>query len=144
MRFLSSFFKCLMMVVVLFGVTAGEASAKAKAHHASKPAASKKSESATPSDVATSKSGWQVGMIKDDKGNFSYCLMRAEFNNDLSLAFALSPKQEINIGIGVPKAGFSKDEKHPMNVAIDNAYSKDAIAIAANPELLLLPMHQDK
>ncbi len=143
MRFLSSFFKCLMMVVVLLGVTAGEASAKAKAH-ASKPAASKKSESATPSDVATSKSGWQVGMIKDEKGNFGYCLMRAEFNNDLSLAFALSPKQEINIGIGVPKAGFGKDEKHPMNVSIDKAYSKDVVAIAANPELLLLPMHQDK
>lgn len=141
MRFLSSFLKCLMMVVVLCGVGAGDASAKTKSHSA-KPAAAKK---AAPGDVATSKAGWQVRMSRDEKGNFGYCVMSAEFNNDLSLAIALSPKQEINIGIGVPNAGFTKDEKHQMNVAIDNLYSKTgAVAIAANPELLLIPMHQDK
>lgn len=144
MRFLSSFLKCLMMVVVLLGVSAGDGFAKTKAQ-ASKNEASKKSDSSkTSSDVATSKNGWQVRMSRDEKGNFGYCVMSADFNNDLSLAVALSPKQEINIGIGVPKAGFSKEEKHPMNVAIGKSYSKDAVAIAANPELLLLPMHQDK
>ncbi len=136
MRFLSSVIKCLLMVALVVGVSAGDASAKAKT-------APKKSESSA-SDAAQSKNGWQVGMIRDEKGNFNYCLMRGEFNNDLSLAFAMSPKQEINIGIGVPKAGFAKDEKHQMNVSIDKLYSKDALAIAANPELLLLPMHQDK
>lgn len=140
MRFISSLLKCLMVVVVLFGVSASEASAKTKAH--ANKEASKKSEAS--SDVATSKSGWQVRMSRDEKGVFGYCVMSANFSNDLSLAIALSPKQEINIGIGVPNAGFAKDEKHPMNVSIDKAYSKDGVAIAANPELLLIPMRQDK
>lgn len=141
MRLLGSFLKCLMIAVLLLGATSGDASAKAKAH-ASKPAASKKSESS--SDVATAKGPWDVGMIKGEKGEFAYCLMRANYNNDLSFAIALSPKQEINLGISVPKAGFSKDEKHAMVVSIDGLYKKDAVAIAANPELLLLPMHEDK
>jgi hypothetical protein len=130
----------------LLGATAGDVLAKSKSGEA-KPAASKKDASKkeeSSSDVAQSKKGWEVGMIKGEKGEFNYCLMRAEFNNDLSFAIALSPKQEINLGIGVPKAGFDKEEKHPMKVTVDGAYSKDAVAIAANPELLLLPMRQDK
>ncbi len=130
----SSFLKYLLIAVLVLGSGAGDAYAKTKT-------AAKKE--AAPSDVAQSKNGWQVGMIKGEKGDFSYCLMRAEFNNDLSFAVALSPKQEINLGIGVPKAGFTKDEKHQMKVSV-GSYSKDAVAIAANPELLLIPMHEDK
>lgn len=93
---------------------------------------------------ATLKGDWQVGMIKDDKGAFGYCLMRGVFNNDLSLAVALSPKQELNLGVGVPKAGFAKDEKHQMIVSIDKLFKKGAVAVAAEPELLIMPMGNDK
>lgn len=93
---------------------------------------------------ATLKGDWQVGMIKDDKGAFGYCLMRGVFNNDLSLAVALSPKQELNLGVGVPKAGFAKDEKHQMLVSIDKLFKKGAAAVAAEPELLIMPMGNDK
>lgn len=149
LRFSSFFLACFVVAVLGAGMHA-DALAKTKEHGASHAAAKKESaknsdkNSSKDSDVASSKKGWEVGMIKGEKGEFSYCLMRAEFDNDLSFAIALSPKQEINLGIGVPKAGFTKDEKHPMTVSIDKLYSKDAVSIAANPELLLLPMHQDK
>lgn len=143
MRILSSFsarsfLKCFLIAVLVLGAGADDAYAKTKT-----PAKSAAKKESAPSDVAQSKNGWQVGMIKGEKGEFSYCLMRAEFNNDLSFAIALSPKQEINLGIGVPKAGFTKEEKHQMKVSV-GSYSKDAVAIAANPELLLIPMHEDK
>ncbi|MDX1921686.1 MAG: hypothetical protein SFW65_00965 [Alphaproteobacteria bacterium] len=138
----SSFLKCFLIAVLMLGTSAGDVHAKTKE---SAKAASKKAESKSEakSDVAQPKEKWQVGMIKGEKGEFNYCLMRAEFNNDLSFAIALSPKQEINLGIGVPKAGFTKDEKHQMNVSIGSVYNKDAVAVAANPELLLIPMHED-
>lgn len=143
MRFPSTFsaasvLKCLLIAMLVLGTGAGDAYAKTKA-----PAKSAEKKESAPSDVAQSKKGWQVGMIKGEKGEFSYCLMRAEFNNDLSFAVALSPKQEINLGIGVPKAGFTKEEKHQMKVTV-GSYSKDTVAVAANPELLLIPMHEDK
>jgi hypothetical protein len=94
--------------------------------------------------VAQPKADWRVGMINGDKDKFNYCLMKAEFNNGLSLAIALSGKQEVNIGIGVPKAGFSKEDKHPMTVKIDDLYTRNAVALAAEPELLIVPMGADK
>ncbi len=139
MRMLGSFLNVFLIAVLVLGAGASDAyAAKAKT-----PAKKTESKSEAKSDIAQPKDKWQIGMIKGEKDEFNYCLMRAEFNNDLSLAIALSPKQEINLGIGVPKAGFTKDEKHQMNVSIGTAYAKDAVAIAANPELLLIPMHQD-
>lgn len=93
---------------------------------------------------ATPKAAWQVGMMKDPKGNFGYCMMRAPYSSGLSLAVALSPKQEINLGIGVPKGGFGKEEKHQIIVGIDKIYKKGAVALAADPELLIMPMSADK
>lgn len=144
MRFLSSALKGLLVTTFLFGMASGEASAKI--HHATSHAKKQGAEksSSVSKNAAQPKGDWQVGMIKNDKGEFNYCLMRADYNNDLSLAIALSPRQEINIGVGVPKGGFSKDEKHPINVKVDAAFGKDAVALAAEPELLIIPMRDDK
>lgn len=94
-------------------------------------------------DVATPKGKWDVQMVPGPKGDFGYCLMRAPYSNGLTLAIALSPKQEINVGVQVPNADFTKDEKHPLNVSIDKLFSKDRVAIAIEKELLLAPMQAD-
>jgi hypothetical protein len=108
--------------------------------------AAKKKEAAKPAaaSAATLTKDWQVGMIKNEKGDFGYCLMRGVFNNGLDLAIALSPKQEINLGVGVPKAGFTAEEKHEMLVTVDGIYKKSGVAVAPQPELLLTPMGSDK
>lgn len=94
--------------------------------------------------AATPKGDWGVGMIKDDKGKFDYCLMRAPYSNGLSLALALSPKGELNIGVQVPKAEYKKEDKFPMVVAVDGKLDRQRVAVPVNPELLLTPMGPDK
>jgi invasion protein IalB len=135
MRLSFSFVCSFLALFFLFGTVAQPAYAKAK---------QPSKQSAAKGGVAQPKADWQVGMIKGDKDKFNYCLMKAEFNNDLSLAIALSGKQEVNIGIGVPKAGFGKEDKHPMTVKIDDLYTRNAVALAAEPELLIVPMGADK
>ncbi|NDE91519.1 MAG: hypothetical protein EB059_10385, partial [Alphaproteobacteria bacterium] len=98
MRFSTLLLKYLVLAVLILGAGMSDAEAKTK-QAAAKPTA--KTE-VKKGEAAQQKGEWQVGMIKGEKGEFNYCLMRGEFNNDLSLAIALSPKQEINIGVGVP------------------------------------------
>lgn len=93
---------------------------------------------------ASPKGDWGVGMIKDDKGKFNYCLMRAPYDNGLSLALALSPKGELNIGVQVPKAAYGKEDKFPMVVAVDGKLQRQRVAVPVNEELLLTPMGPDK
>jgi hypothetical protein len=93
---------------------------------------------------AMPKGDWDVGMMKDPKGQFGYCLMRAPYDNGLSLAIALSGKQEVNIGVQVPGASYSKDEKFPMVVAIDDKLKRERVAVPVEADLLLTTMGADK
>jgi hypothetical protein len=90
------------------------------------------------------KGDWSVTMAKGEKEAFAYCLMRGTYSNGLQLAFALSSKKEINIGVNVPDAGFKDGEHHPMAVAVDDLYRKEAPGFAAQADLIMMPVGADK
>src|ERR1043166_628476 len=93
---------------------------------------------------ASIKGTWQVGMVRNQKQEFTYCLMRGKYDNDLILSFALSPHQEINIGVEVPKADLKPNDKYEMLVEIDKIFHKGAAAIVGDKELIITPMGQDE
>ncbi len=111
--------------------------AATKHHHAAV------AETASATTAATPKGEWKVGLVKDDKGGFGYCLARAEYNNGLTLAIALSPKQEINLGVGVPGAAYTKDDKYPMTVSIDGKLNRERVSAPVQTDLLLTPLGAD-
>lgn len=98
---------------------------------------------------AKPKKEWSVGMVKGDpaKGEgdkFAYCMMHAPYDNGLTLAVALSPKGEVNVGVQVPSASFKSTDKFPMTITIDKNIKRERPSIAATPELLLTPLGPDK
>lgn len=93
---------------------------------------------------ATIKGAWQVGMVRNPKQEFNYCLMRGKYDNDLTLSIALSSRQEINIGVDLPGADLKRDDKYEMLVTIDNIYQKGAAALAGEKELIITPMGPDE
>jgi hypothetical protein len=86
---------------------------------------------------------FEVGMIRNEKGGFNYCLMRAKYDNGLTLTFALSPKNEMNVGVGVPDAGFQTSDKYEIMVDVDKAFHRGGAAVVAQPDLLIVPMGND-
>ncbi len=92
--------------------------------------------------------GWDINGIRRSDGTFGFC--RAELpdpKTGLTLAIALSPAQEINLGIKVPQdvsgGGFKKGESFALTLAVDTVWTKQVTAEAGLPELLLMKLGND-
>lgn len=88
---------------------------------------------------------WDIVAIRQTDGTFGFC--RAEHldtASGLTLALALSPVGEVNMGIKVPDAGFTKGETFPMTLTVEGtSWTKKANAEAALTDLLLTRLGKD-
>lgn len=92
-----------------------------------------------PARATSLAEGWQVVAVRDPNDQLVFC--RAEVldpTTKLTLAVALSPKNEVNIGIKVPDGGFNKGEGFDVTLGLDNDWSKKVQAESAMSELLLI------
>jgi len=82
---------------------------------------------------------WDVLAVRDKAGNLAFCRAETKDNDTpLSLAIALSPLEEVNIGIKVPDAGFNKGEAYDVKVAVDTAWTKKVKAETVLEDLLIV------
>lgn len=82
---------------------------------------------------------WDVASISGPDGALAFC--RAELydpKTNLTLALALSPAGEVNLGVKVPDAGFTKGEGFAVTLKLDDDWQKPLTAESAMAELLLM------
>lgn len=93
----------------------------------------------TLTSVAQAANGWDVVAVRAPDNQLVFC--RAELpdaKTNLTLAVALSAKDEVNIGIKVPGGDFTKGEGYDVTLSLDNDFSKKVTAESAMSELLLI------
>ena len=99
---------------------------------------------ANAAPIAAEPSGdWQIRQVRQKSGSFGYCLAEARYKNGLTLSIALSPLEEINIGVMVPKAGFTPNDHYKMRLEIDDTTRRDTEAFTGAPDLLLVAEGKD-
>lgn len=89
---------------------------------------------------------WDIVAIRKTDGAFGFCRAeRRDKESGLTLAIALSPTKEINIGIKVPDGEFKKGETFPLTLRVDGTnWTKPSQAEAALPDLLLIRLGTDE
>ena len=113
------------------------------------PASAADKKAAAPAAKAApsaAKPTWEVVAIrKPTDGSFAFCRAERYYaDSGLTLAIALSPAMEVNVGIKVPDAGFKKGEGYPLALKVEGTdWTKQATAEAALPELLLIRLGTD-
>ena len=98
---------------------------------------------------------WEINGIRRSDGTFGFC--RAELpdpKTGLTLAIALSPANEVNLGIKVPQdvsgGGFKKGETFALALSVSGSgaagtlWTKQVTAEAGLPELLLMKLGNDQ
>ncbi len=78
--------------------------------------------------------------VYEPDGSFGFCLAEQTYPDGRKITFALSPKNEINIGTTIPKAGFRKDAHYDITLRLDNESGRAIRSRALNEETLLLQM----
>lgn len=88
--------------------------------------------------------GWQGGPAKDKDGKFSYCMVEGRFDSGHILMVARNPKGELNLGIGIPGAELPKGQDWKVKIAIDGKLSRERLAFAPQPDMLVIPNGRDE
>ncbi len=86
--------------------------------------------------ISKPKAPFAVSIVKGQDDKPAYCLAEAPYDNGLSLLLALSPNQELNLGLLVPEAGFTAGEAWDMKLNIDDTLLRMRPAEAVEPEVL--------
>ncbi|SMH60372.1 hypothetical protein [Azospirillum agricola] len=88
--------------------------------------------------------GWEGGAAKDKDGKFAYCVIEGGFTSGHVLMIARSQKGETNIGIGIPGAQLPPGEKWPVKVEVDGKLKRERVAIAPQPDMLVVSNGKDE
>ncbi len=102
---------------------------------AKKPAAAASSSGFTPSEAAHP--------VFERDGSFGFCLGDFPMPDGRKLTIARSPRDEVNLGISIPKAGFQAGHKYDLTLSLDDAKIKTIRAVALGPDDLLLQLGAD-
>lgn len=106
-------------------------------------AAKAKAEAKVPV-VATPVGSWKTGIMRDEAGQFQYCINEGRFSNGMVLVLALNVGGQVNVGLGVPGGQLQPNSDHEFEVKIDDRYSKTLPARAMRPELMVISAGDDK
>ncbi|CAO3430160.1 hypothetical protein [Azospirillum doebereinerae] len=88
--------------------------------------------------------GWEGGAAKDKDGKFAYCVIEGGFTSGHVLMIARSQKGETNLGIGIPGAQLPPGEKWPVKVEVDGKFKRERVAIAPQPDMLVVSNGKDE
>ncbi|MGF7177802.1 hypothetical protein [Azospirillum doebereinerae] len=88
--------------------------------------------------------GWEGGAAKDKDGKFAYCVVEGGFTSGHVLMIARSQKGETNLGIGIPGAQLPPGEKWPVKVEVDGKFKRERVAIAPQPDMLVVSNGKDE
>lgn len=88
--------------------------------------------------------GWEGGAARDKDGKFAYCVIEGRYNSGHVLMVARSPRGEINLGIGIPGANLPRGEEWPVKIAVDGKLTRERVAIAPQPDMLVVPNGRDE
>jgi len=89
-----------------------------------------------------------VRPVYQPDGHFGYCLADIPYDDGRALSVALSPKDEINVGLMIPGGGFVARRQYDLTVVLTKAKARDAAsaydrtvrAIGMDVNTLLLQM----
>lgn len=88
--------------------------------------------------------GWEGGAARDKEGKFAYCVIEGRYNSGHVLMIARSPRGETNLGIGIPGANLPRGEEWPVKISIDGKLNRERVAIAPQPDMLVVPSGRDE
>lgn len=107
-------------------------------------AAETKPSTESPKEPMQPKGQWETRAIRDKGGEFRYCLIQSAYDTGHTLIVARTPANELNIGVGIPGAKMPAGEKWSVKVGIDDTKPSDKVAVAAQPDLLVVPYGDDQ
>ncbi|MEI8396228.1 MAG: hypothetical protein WCF85_15950 [Rhodospirillaceae bacterium] len=87
---------------------------------------------------------WRVGPVVTKAGTFAYCVAERRYNNGRTLIIARSPRDEVNIGIGMPGAKLAKGSAWRVKLSVDREVKRDRQAVAADPDLVNIANGSDE
>ncbi len=102
-----------------------------------------RSDTAEGGEAASPLANWRVGPVVGKDGDFAYCIAESRFDNGHSLVIARSRQGELNIGLGLPSAHLPKGAAWPVSVVVDDSFSRDRQAVAADPDMLVIANGND-
>lgn len=86
---------------------------------------------------------WKVGPVAMEGGALAYCVAEARFSNGLALIVARTPRGEVNLAVGIPKAGLNKGTKFPLTVSLDGKLQRRLEGVASDQDLIVIPTGTD-
>jgi hypothetical protein len=93
--------------------------------------------------------GFQAKPVFDRNGTFGFCLAGRAYKDGRKLTIALSPSNEVNLGLTIPGGRFAKGKQYDLSLSLDRGGQKETKgagfvrsvrAVAIDGETLLLQM----
>ncbi len=96
-----------------------------------------------PAAALTPKGEWRVGPVNALNGAFAYCVAENHYVSGHALIVARNAAGEVNIAIGIPGAKLSRDQQWDVTVAVDDAAPRQRLAVAMQPDMLVVSQGKD-
>lgn len=109
-----------------------------------KPAAEGPKASETLKGPAAPVGDWDLRAVKGQDGQFSYCVTQSKFDSGHVLVIARTKTGEVNLALGIPGARLPRDERWSVKLSVDDKGNRDKAAVAAQADLLVVPLGQDE
>ncbi|HYG87432.1 MAG TPA: hypothetical protein VD978_14330 [Azospirillum sp.] len=86
---------------------------------------------------------WRVGPVNALNGTFAYCVAENRYVSGHALVIARNTPGELNIAVGIPGAQLPKDQQWDVTMTVDDAPSRQRLAVAMQPDMLVIPQGKD-
>lgn len=86
---------------------------------------------------------WNLRQGFDQNGRFSFCLMEKDYADGKKMIVAMNPKDELNLGFSIPKAGFVLGKHYDLAVGLPDGASRRVLGQALDENTVLLPFGAD-
>ncbi len=82
--------------------------------------------------------------VLDESGALGFCLADYIYFDQRKLSVAVSPVDEVNLGITIPDAGFKPDAAYDLTITLSNDNPRKIRGRALTPRTLILQFGQDE
>ncbi|WP_207477861.1 hypothetical protein [Arenibaculum pallidiluteum] len=126
---------------ILLGAAAAQAQTAGQG--AQSPTRPQGAAAAAPAEPAAPAADWRITQVAGQGGALAYCVAEARYSNGLALIVARTPRGEVNLAVGIPKAGLTKGTKFPLTVSLDGKIQRRLEGVANEQDLIVVPTGTD-